>query len=238
MMNANRTLSHSKRGRGDSAAMQASKKRARMRRYLRRCLAQVVSEDSATDTKSVSAYTRRIARIKLRRKLSSIRRTLRHPFTPKQQQRFGTDYLRMLPPELRTMVYEYVLAFEHPIEAQRRPDDSLRSRSAKAKNVNILLACWLTYAEALPILYQQNTILIDRVDLCSSQGVVKPHIDMKLVSQQSMILINVEHANNDAVDPSLSAAWRSNLCYVHLAHAVTAKTLWKAFSRPSAACHD
>jgi hypothetical protein len=238
MMNANRTLLHPIRGRGDPAAMQASKKRARMRRYLRRCLEQVASEDSATDAKSISAYTRRIARIRLRRKLSSIRRTLRHPFTPKQQQRFGTDYFRMLPPELRTMIYEYVLAFEHPIEAQRRPDDSLRSRSAKAKNVNILLACWLTYAEALPILYQQNTILVDRVDLCSSQGVVKPHIDMKLVFRQWMISVNVEYANNDAEDPSSFAAWRSNLCYVHLAHAVTAKTLWKDFSKPSAACHD
>ncbi|SMY25530.1 unnamed protein product [Zymoseptoria tritici ST99CH_1A5] len=63
-----------------------------------------------------------------------------------------------LPAELRLRVYEFVLSFEAPLK--------LRQVVAGSKNTGILRCSRLTHREALPILYDRNTILLTRNDFC------------------------------------------------------------------------
>jgi hypothetical protein len=67
-----------------------------------------------------------------------------------------------LPAELRLRIYEYVLSFEAPLK--------LRQVVAGSKNTGILRASRLIYREALPILYEHNTILLTRNDFCRETG--------------------------------------------------------------------
>ena len=66
--------------------------------------------------------------------------------------------LNRLPVELRLRIYEHVLSFERPLK--------LRQVVAGSKNTSILRANKQIYHEALPVLYDTNTIIVTRNDFC------------------------------------------------------------------------
>ena len=74
------------------------------------------------------------------------------------------DQFFKLPPELRVMVYEFALQFERPIRKSIP-----KHEPPKGRVPGILLVNRLAYAEAMPILYEVNTISIKRSDLCMNQ---------------------------------------------------------------------
>ncbi|KAK3116792.1 hypothetical protein LTR53_002494 [Teratosphaeriaceae sp. CCFEE 6253] len=63
-----------------------------------------------------------------------------------------------LPPELRLRIYEHVVEFTQPIK--------LRQHIAGSTDMAILRASKLLYREALPVLYDVNTISVTRNDFC------------------------------------------------------------------------
>lgn len=66
--------------------------------------------------------------------------------------------LHRLPVELRLRIYEHVLSFERPLK--------LRQVVAGSKNTSILRANQQIHNEALPVLYDTNTIIVTRNDFC------------------------------------------------------------------------
>lgn len=68
-------------------------------------------------------------------------------------------FLTRLPAELRIRVYELLLAFRHPIK--------LRQVVAGSANTHLLRANRQIYSEALPVLYERNTISATRNDFCT-----------------------------------------------------------------------
>jgi len=82
----------------------------------------------------------------------------------------------VLPPELRTQIYELALSSSYPIKRQVHeymPDaqehltrEAARGYEHALAGLSLQLADRLPYEEALPILYRVNTFRIDRRELC------------------------------------------------------------------------
>ncbi|KAK5117193.1 hypothetical protein LTR85_008961 [Meristemomyces frigidus] len=111
-----------------------------------------------------------------------------------------------LPPEIRTRVYEFVLASPHPIKRQifeyvAQADHALERRvapgsEATVEGVSLLLVDRLAYHEALPLLYKVNTFRTCRRHLCAD------------VALNSHTLLNPTHL----VHLELSGLSPSKLC--------------------------
>ena len=71
-------------------------------------------------------------------------------------------FTRTLPAELRLLIYQYVLHFDRPLKLQRRSHRRGQSRTA-----SILCTSRLIHAEALPVLYNQNTFTVHLAELCT-----------------------------------------------------------------------
>lgn len=80
---------------------------------------------------------------------------------PQRQTFQAQDYLtRQLPPEIRLLIYEYVLGtqFEEPVRMQR----TSVFRGIRHKETALLAVNRLIHAEALPVFYRLNTTAIKR----------------------------------------------------------------------------
>ena len=67
-------------------------------------------------------------------------------------------FLQKLPVELRLKIYELILRFEHPIK--------LRQVIPGSRDLSLLRTSRQVYNEALPVLYDSNTIIVTRNDFC------------------------------------------------------------------------
>lgn len=68
--------------------------------------------------------------------------------------------LELLPVELRLQIYEYLLQYSHPIK--------LRQIVPGSRDLALLRTNHQIYSEALPVLYDLNTIVVARNDFCKN----------------------------------------------------------------------
>ena len=77
-----------------------------------------------------------------------------------QRKTMECKLLTGLPVELRLRIYEYLLRFDKPVK--------LRQIIPGSKDLSILRTNQQIYHEALPVLYDLNTIIVTRNDFCKS----------------------------------------------------------------------
>ncbi|KAK3709959.1 hypothetical protein LTR37_010578 [Vermiconidia calcicola] len=120
---------------------------------------------------STGGHSRLCVRYNTRRLRSRLRDLIRFDGKAPNETNYFT---RRLPTELRLQIYEYVLQFDVPIKLDRQP-----RRTARSKIAGLLLANRLIYMEALPVLYDLNTIVIRRAELCRYKSSVRPQLSCK-----------------------------------------------------------
>ena len=145
--------------------------------------------------------TDRHSRICVRSQAKTIRSRLRTIIDTFRKGQQIQNYLTgRLPPEIRLIIYSYLLQFDVPIRLEREP-----RHWPRLKGAGILLVNRLTYMEALPVLHQQNTIVISRDELCQLPTYMRPQLSCKPDLVQSLYLSNLHPSSRCAA--SMNRIW-------------------------------
>ena len=138
------------------------------RKHSKLCIRRITS-------KSTLVSTDRHSTLCLRNTASKIHHRLRLAFRIFAKRSERQNYFTgQLPAEIRLLIYSYALCFDVPIRLDRNPP-----RGMKTKLAGILLACRLTYTEALPVLHELNTIVSTREEFCRFPTGREPQLSCK-----------------------------------------------------------
>lgn len=103
--------------------------------------------------------------------LSTILNGLRRPRRSSAKQDYFTG---LLPPEIRLLIYRYILSFDLPITLLRKSRSGQKMKKAGILGVNRLI-----YQESLPIFHELNTIVISREEFCHYPTGKRPQLTCK-----------------------------------------------------------
>ncbi|KAK3724467.1 hypothetical protein LTR37_001091 [Vermiconidia calcicola] len=146
---------------------------------------------------STGGHSRLCVRNNTRRLRSRLRDLIRSDGKAPNETNYFTG---RLPTELRLQIYEHVLQFGVPIKLDRQP-----RRTTRSKIACILLSNRLIYMEALPVLYDLNTIVIRRAELCRYKSSKRPQLSCKPELVQRLYVDDLHPSYRPSILPFVDA---------------------------------